>query len=335
MDRNLYLFGAFLLAIILYACRDIDKSGSDADKAILQQGPFKAISERIQSFPTDALLYLQRAEMLSQQGMHELAQSDYKKAWSLEPSETTALQYGNSLFMTGSWKQAIDFFEKATRQYPDNPLLKRRLGDALVQGGQTEAAFKQYDAILRVDSTQFEAWYEKGMLAASLGDSTLAASCLEQSFRLMPTQTGGLALANLFAEMKNPRALEIADQMIQMDTAQELVDPLFIKGIYYANTKNYFKAVEQFDACIKRDWKFNEAYLEKGLVFFEQKNIDEALRIFKLATTVSNTYADAYFWIGRCYETIGNKALAKEYYLKAFSLDPDFVEAKDRIKKLV
>lgn len=334
MDRNLYLFGAFLLAVILYACRDIDKSASDADKAILQQGPFKAISKRIRSFPTDALLYLQRAEMLSQQGMHELAQSDYKKAWELEPSETTALQYGNSLFMTGKWKQAVDFFEKAGNQYPENPIFKRRLGDALVQSGQTEAAFKQYDDILRVDSTQFEAWYEKGMLAASLGDSTQAVSCLEKSFQLMPTQTSGLALANLYAEMKNPRSLDVADQMIKMDTAQELVDPLFIKGIFYANTKNYSKAIEQFDACIKRDWKFNEAYLEKGMIFFEQKNIDEALRIFKLATTVSNTYADAYYWIGRCYETIGNKELAKDYFLKAYSLDPSFKEATERIKKL-
>lgn len=334
MDRNLYLFGAFLLAIILYACRDMDKSKGSGQQAILNQGPWKSLTDSIQSFPTNALLYLNRAELLSQANQHELAHQDYKKAWELEPGEVTAEQFTNSLFMTSQWQAAIDFLEKCTQQFPTNDFFKRRLGEAYLQTGKAKEAMSQFDQLIAQDSNQFEAWYEKGMLAASQADTTTAIASLEKSYAIMPTLTTGLALANMYAEQKNARCLMIADHLLARDSVQELVDPIFIKGIYYANTRQDAKAIEQFDACIKRDWKFNEAYIEKGIVFFEQKNIDEALRIFKLAITVSNTNADAYFWIGRCHESIQQFDIARDYYIKAFSLDPSFIEAKSRIEKI-
>ena len=55
----------------------------------------------------------------------------------------------------------------------------------------------------------------------------------------------------------------------------------------------------QFDEVIRRDWKMTDAYIEKGIILYEQKQYDEALKVFNLTVTVSNTDADGYYWLGR------------------------------------
>ena len=50
--------------------------------------------------------------------------------------------------------------------------------------------------------------------------------------------------------------------------------------------------------------------------------------------TVSNTNADGYFWIGRCYESKGDKKKAIENYERALSLDKNFPEAARRLMAL-
>jgi tetratricopeptide (TPR) repeat protein len=122
--------------------------------------------------------------------------------------------------------------------------------------------------------------------------------------------------------------------LISKDSARDLADPFFIKGIYYSNTGKYESAIIQFDSCIRRDWKFTEAYIEKGIIFFKQKNYDVAMNTFRMAATVSNSDPDAYFWIGRCYEAINKKDDAVEYYEKALALDRHFTEAGAAIQRL-
>jgi tetratricopeptide (TPR) repeat protein len=53
-----------------------------------------------------------------------------------------------------------------------------------------------------------------------------------------------------------------------------------------------------------------------------------------MATTVSNTDPDAYYWLGRCYEATQNRNEAISNYQKAFALDKTFTDAKDAIEKL-
>ena len=68
---------------------------------------------------------------------------------------------------------------------------------------------------------------------------------------------------------------------------------------------------------------------------FDQKNYKEAFKVFDLAATVSSTFPDAYYWIGRCQEAMGQKQDAKLNYQRAYGLDKTFTEAKeaaDRIK---
>jgi tetratricopeptide (TPR) repeat protein len=310
-----------------------DKSANGFDE-ILQQAPYKSITDSIGKTPADAALLLRRAELLTQNNQHDIAYYDYKKSWEMAPAETTALLLTSSLFLTGRNKDAVELLKKCILQYPSNTEFLRRLGEAYTQNGDAAAALGLYDDLLKKDSSNFEALYEKGILYTKIKDTAAAIAILEKSYRLQPVLQNGLALANLYAETKNEKVIALCDDLQQKDTARDFSDPVFLKGVYYSNIKEYPRAIALFDEAINRDWRFIEPYIEKGIIFFEQKNYDEALKTFQFATNISYTNADNYYWMGRCYEAIGKKDEATDYYYKALTFDKNFTEAREAINRL-
>ncbi len=271
---------------------------------------------------------------MSQHNMHEIAVNDYKRSWELRPEEGTGLHYASTLSIIGRTGEAVNLLQECLKRYPSNSDFAGLLGDIYVQSGRLKEAQALYEQELAADSANFEAWYEKGLLLEKAKDTAGAIASLKKAYALQPVNTYALELAHLYAEKGNNAALLLCDEVLLKDSTRELLDPFFIKGIYYANTGQNAKALIQFDSCIRRDWKYTDAYIEKGILFFHQKKYNDALGVFQMAITVSNTYPDAYYWLGRCYEVTGKKDEAIIYYQQALALDKDFSEARDRINKL-
>jgi tetratricopeptide (TPR) repeat protein len=328
-----------LVLALLSACHSKPAREAEVappDKSILHQMPFAGITDSIDRDQDNTTLLLRRGDLLTQFGQHELAYTDYRKAWEQQPSEALAISLSNNLFTQGRTEVALQFIREALKLYPSSEHLRRRLGEAYTQTGQSGEAMKVYNELLGKDSSNFEAWFDKALLYMKTKDTAEAIRCLRRSYELQPLQLTGLSLANLYAELKYPEAIRICDEVIEKDSAGELIDPYFIKGIYYSNTHNFPKALDMYNKCIRIDWKFNEAYIEKGIIYFDQKNLDEALKQFKMAAQVSNSYADAYYWQGRCYEELGRTEEALTNYARAYALDPGFgeaVEAAARIRE--
>jgi tetratricopeptide (TPR) repeat protein len=302
-------------------------------EAILTKAPFASITDSIRSAPQQGDYYLIRAVRLSQNNLHELATEDYKKAWELQPSEGTALQYISNLLLVDEAKEAVRLLKSCIRQYPNNTEFQRRLSEVYAQVGASEEALEQYDQLLAKDSLNFETWFEKGTLLVQLKDTPQAIQAMERSYQLQPINYTGLALANLYGATLNPKVLPLCDTLMVRDTTS-IKDALFLKGTYFSDTKQYKTALELFEECIKRDWKFTDAHIEKGIVLYEQKQYNPALEAFVMAATVSNTSADAYYWMARCFEATGKRDEALQNYQRAFSLDKGFTEARDGIRRL-
>lgn len=319
--------------LLLAGCGEGNDNHSSSFK-ILGNPPYASITDSIERFPDDADLYLQRALRLSQNNRHEIATADYKKSWELKPDANTALEYVSNLLTIDRVDEAVELLEQGIKRFPENSEFSRRLSEVYSHMGKSRQALEQYNSLLEKDSTDFEIWYDKGVLLAQMKDTAAAIEALEKSFTIQPINYSGLALATLYVSLKNPRALEICDILLETDTAKQQTEPIFMKGVYYSEIKDYNKALQQFNECIKRDWKMTDAYIEKGIVLFDQAKNEEALEMFKLASTVSNTNADAYFWMGRCHEALGNNKDAIINYQRAISLDRNFEEAWEGVQRL-
>lgn len=330
------LLPVFCAALLAGSCKGPDNKNDDQSAAVLRRPPFVQLTDSIRQAGSAgaAGLYFRRGELLSRNNLHELAAEDYKKSWELQPEETTGIRYASTLSILGQTDDAIRLLKDCMQKYPANTNFPGLLGDCYVQSGRMNQALALYDTMLIKDSLDFEAWYERGLLLEQAKDTAGAIASLKKAYALQPVNTYALELAHIYAEQGNDKALQLCDEVMSKDTRNELVDPIFIKGIFYSNTARYKKAIIQFDSCIGRDWKFTDAYLEKGIALFQQKNYEEALKTFLMTIKVSNTYPDGYYWVGRCYEATGSKDDAVLYYQRAFALDKDFTEAAAAIKRL-
>jgi tetratricopeptide (TPR) repeat protein len=223
----------------------------------------------------------------------------------------------------------------AVKQQPDSTGLRFKLATALDSIGAYKPALEQMDSLLVKDSTNYALWFTKGRIAEDAGDTLLAMQSYDIALRIYPSADAMLGLANLYAEQKNERALLICTQVKRLSLGREYdAHADFIAGIYNARTGNKKKAIAFFDNCIANDYTYMEAYIEKGLLYYDNKQYREALNVFKFASTINALDADPYYWQGRCFEMMNIKDSAVLRFKQALNLDKDSKEIREALKRV-
>lgn len=220
-------------------------------------------------------------------------------------------------------------------QFPDSIGLRLHLVDALDSSGAYPPALVQMDSLLLKDSLNFGLWYRKAVVQEHAKDTSGALKSYRYATRIYPSPDALLAMANLYAERKDNKALQLAGRVDELRLGREYTaHSSFISGVYYARTGNTSKAIDQFNKCIANDYMYMEAYMEKGFIYYDDKKPADALRVFETATSIKANYADAWYWLAKCREALNNKAEAIKGYQTALALDPSIAEAAAALKKL-
>ncbi|MBX2920677.1 MAG: hypothetical protein KF746_00695 [Chitinophagaceae bacterium] len=206
---------------------------------------------------------------------------------------------------------------------PDSLGTRYQLMNALAQGGKYKEALLQNDTLMTEDTANAALWYRRGDILLQSGDSINGIHALERAVEVAPAfAEPQLQLASIYANRPDASAITIADRVIALSQETRTVSQArFIKGLYYSNINETDKALAQFDECLKNDYTFLDAYIEKGLLLYDKQKFAEALAVFERSIQVSNTFAEGYYNAGRCEEALGNKEEAKLYYEKAHGLD--------------
>lgn len=324
----------FLIPVSFFlACNDSGSSASPFDE-ILNQPPFASLTDSIRKDPRRDELYFRRAILLNKNNLPEPALADFRKAWSLNKEESYAIGAGNTLLEKQA-DSAILFLQDAVKELPQSIFLHLLLARAFDAANKTDDALAVCRNILERDSVQVNTLVLKAELLEKKKDTAGVISSLEKAWQIVP---GNLEISNKliyhYAESRNPKAISMADSLIKRDTLHLHPEPYYVKGVYYSNTNDKTNAVRLFDETIQRDHRFLNAYIEKGKILLEQKKVNEALKTFQLANTISPAFPDAWYWMGQCQEALGQKDEAKLNYEKAFALDKTFTEAKEAADKL-
>jgi tetratricopeptide (TPR) repeat protein len=225
--------------------------------------------------------------------------------------------------------------EKLSKQYPDSVGLHMRLVNALDSLGDYAPALDELNALIKNDSSNFGFWFKKAQLSEQLKDTNAAIKSYRRAANIYSSPDAMLALANLFAETKDSKALELCQKVSALRmgrTYQSNCD--FIAGIYFARTGNSVKAIQLFNKCIANNYTYMEAYMEIGFIHYDKKQFSDALKTFQTVVTVKNNYPDGFYWMGKTYEASKNTEAAIENYEKALSLDPKLVEAEQAINRI-
>lgn len=225
--------------------------------------------------------------------------------------------------------------QQQLEQFPDSPGLRLQYAFTLDSVERYKEALTQMDTLLKNDSLNYGLLYAQGQIAEDAQDTLLALKSYAAAARVYESPDVLLSLANLYAEMKNERAILLCSRIKALGLGREYdAHCAFITGVYFARQHKTNEAIKYFDECIANNYTYMEAYIEKGLAYFDARQYDKALSVFQFASTVNNLYADAYYYQGRCYELLSKKDSAVLRFKQALQLDPSIEEARVHLKKL-
>ena len=132
------------------------------------------------------------------------------------------------------------------------------------------------------------------------------------------------------ASTRDEKVLALTDSILHTTSDQNSKsEAYYIKGLYYANTKQTERAIQYFDSTIIENYTFTDAYIERAIALNEIQEYSNAVASLKIALQLTKNNADLYYWLGRSYEGLARKKEANNYYEIALSLDPEFTEAKE------
>lgn len=319
----------FLFFFLLLACNE-----SAEPDSTLMQPPYNSLTDSIQQQPGNAGLYYRRGALLYQNNQLPLAKNDLQRAWQLAPTEEHALSVVTVLINMNT-DSAIQFIQQALPQLPRSIALQLGLARGYQQKGAVQKAVQVCDQVLTLYPTSLDALLLKAELLKQQNNTAAALATLEQAYHLAPFDAElSYHLAFEYAEAKNEKVVSLTDSLMQADSTGKEAQPYYLRGVYYANVGNIAQALNYFNQAIAHDYTFFDAYMEKGTLLYDSKKLNEALQVFQLVSRISPTYADAYYWTGKCEEALGRKAEAKLNYQRAFGLDTALHEAKAAAARL-
>ena len=98
----------------------------------------------------------------------------------------------------------------------------------------------------------------------------------------------------------------------------------FYKGLSLRYMGRLDNALKEIEIALKAEPQNQEYMNEKGMVYYDKKDLDKALEVFEAAKALPPTFPEPFFWAARIYDEKGqfDKAL-DGYYEASRNLDPN------------
>ncbi|MEO8412235.1 MAG: tetratricopeptide repeat protein [Ginsengibacter sp.] len=234
-------------------------------------------------------------------------------------------------FLPSTSKEAL---KNAIRQFPDSLSLVRDLIEAYRDEGSYDSALSVTNDQIKKDSGNAYLWNMKATLHFENDDTLNAIRSLQHAVNIYPMPEYLVALGTVYAEIRNPRSLIIADSLLKANREKSGKDAMFIKGLYYSYTNDKEKAIQYFDSSLHMDFTYTFSYREKAIALYDLGKYEQALAVLKRAVTIQNNFDEGYFWMGKCYEKLGEQQDAIQSYRTALLYDKNFTEASEALDKI-
>lgn len=178
---------------------------------------------------------------------------------------------------------------------------KKPLSEAIAfhRAGELTDAERCYMEVLKIAPEQPDALQLLGVVAAQLGNTTLAIERVKQSISINPDQPG--ALNNL--------------------------------GNMLASENQYEEAIEAYERAIHLKPDDGQAHHNLGHVYSLADRPLDAIRAYRRATELQSDNASSWDSLGESLEKIGRSEDAVDSFRKALELAPEYTSIMDRLGK--
>lgn len=329
----------FILGIVLLAaCKEntpqvVDDAGSNP--IFKQDAILKSLTDEIAKTPTQASLYYERGRTLHKMKLDTLALKDFKKAASLDSGKAEYFSaVGDLLFENKDISGSIEWIQKAITLKPDDRKAHLKIAKLFLYLQDYPRAFAEINLVLVKNVYDPEAYFLKGMIYKDMKDTAKAISSFETAVQVAPDYRDAVVQLGILHSAKgNEIAMKYLDNAYAMDTTD--VFPVFARGVFYQEMKEYQKAKSEYRKCILRNRRYTDAYFNMGYILLQEDSTQKAWRQYDMVIKNDPTNPYAYYNRGLCSEIMDSLSNAVADYRMALRLDTSYNNPKVALKRLV
>lgn len=336
---KIYLFISILFMSVAFgSCNRTAKSekaseivATDKDGNPEKKDPILLeLNREISDHPEDYNNYLERAKYYGQRSKYDMAFQDISRAIATDSTKSDIYLYKGELFFQQ---------EKVSESYDEyiNCIKYDSLNaKCLLNKAGIDIVLKNYDVarnlintVLTHNEYNAEAYYMRGRMYKTMGDSTLAASSYKTAIEVDPSYYDAyIEVGLLYAAQKNDLAKEYYNSAIAVRPSS--VEAWYNKAMYLQETgfrkqERYKEAFICYDSILKIDPGFVAANFNKGYIWLEfLQQYDSAAYYFTAALDRFPLYFQAYYNRGLCYESLNKYKEAEADYRQALQLQPTY-----------
>ena len=225
------------------------------------------------------------------------------------------------------YQSELALWDGAVRHCPLNDRAYLTRGSAHWTNGELEAALKDYNQCIALNSRNAKCYSGRGNVYSDLGRYDEALRNYDIALKLKPDLADGYNGRGSVFGYKGQVDAAIRDFGRAIDLAPEFVQAYYNRANAYDAKGDLDAAIESYDRVISLRADHAKAYNSRGSVYDRKGEIDAAINNYDRAIGLSPDFAEAYNNRCSALDVKGQVDAAIKDCDKAIGLRPDFAEA--------
>lgn len=230
-----------------------------------------------------------------------------------------------TFMQNATWKDSVALWENATSKYPNDYLGWNNKGLALDEAGRLEEAAKAYEQGNKVDPGNYDSWHNLGVAMFKLKRYPEAVKAFTQAAANKPSEMEIYWNRAQVYRQTGDYAAALADytKIMQSGTSKRTAQEIQVSiGVTYAAMNQHDRAIASFDEALKSKDDADVRY-QKGNSLAALGNMAGAIEQYDAALKLNPNFADAWNNRGNALGVSGRPAEAIASFDKGIALNPN------------
>jgi len=229
------------------------------------------------------------------------------------------------------WKDNKSIFSDMIKKTPEHPFGYFGLGSYKLDNKDYEGAIEEYNKAIKVDSTYYNAYYNRALAEINLQFFDKAFSDLSKTIYLNSKKYDAYNYRGNVRLIMKDTSGALLDYNIAINLNPKYPSTYYNLGNLNLNKKDYNEAIFQYSKAIDLNNKFIDAFLNRGIAKYYLKDFQGSINDYNKVIELNEKYAIVYKNRGLSKIAINDKDGACNDFSKAVTLGLE--SANYQIKK--
>ncbi len=269
-------------------------------------GSIKFYASVLQEFPTCMIMRYNRGNEFFKAEKLEEALVDFKANMEIIPDDFKPIQMVGAIYVKQKkFREAINLFNKVFTMVDTNFDASNNRASAYGMLNINDSALIDFNKAVELRPYDVNARANRDLLVKNMkGGEENSIEGIAKKIKESPEKPELYTLlGRKYLETKEyNKAMENFDIAIKMDAKQE--DAQYYKGTIYDSQNDLDNAILQYSKVLKLNAKNESALNSRGIANGKKGNLDLAIKDFEILKTVNPNNKDAFYNLGFCYHIL-------------------------------